>query len=173
MTESCQVQTARLPLRGRGDAFCGARLGNRERNFERPVRNAGAQRLRPADELPARRAAVRAGMGCWRSIPRAADCGCCSAAERCRAWRRIHRRSATRAAPAATSHSFFGVSVKVMSARPAETSRKLVSDRAHGRIVKSPFSNCFHSPRFTSLRLARISAPGEGVRWLGAAGLPL
>src|SRR5215472_1328330 len=41
---------------------------------------------------------------------------------------------ATKAAPAATSHSFFGVSVKVMSARPAATSPNLYATEPIGRI---------------------------------------
>src|ERR1700690_1422835 len=37
-------------------------------------------------------------------------------------------------------------------------------------MLNSADSNCFHSPRFTSLRLSRTSAPCRSLRWVGRAG---
>ena len=65
----------------------------------------------------------------------------------------------TSAAPAATSHSFFGTSVKVESASPAATRASLYATEPMFWILNPVLSKGFHSPRFTSLRLARTSAP--------------
>ena len=45
---------------------------------------------------------------------------------------------------------------------------ELISDRTHGTNVEfCADSNCFHSPRLTSLRLASTEAPRRSRRWLG------
>src|SRR5262249_24864012 len=79
----------------------------------------------------------------------------------------------TSAAPAATSHSFFGVKVNVVSASPADTSASLYATEPIGRMLNGAPRNCSHSPRLTSLRLASASAPTRVSRMLGEAGFPL
>src|SRR4051812_29615435 len=79
----------------------------------------------------------------------------------------------TRAAPAATSHSCFGVRVKVTSAFPAATSPSLYATEPMARMSAGLDLNHPHSPRSTSLRLARTSAPSNVILWLALAGWPL
>src|SRR6185369_6295072 len=70
----------------------------------------------------------------------------------------------TRAAPAATSHSCFGVSVNVASSNPADTRASLYATEPIGRTVNCVPSNCVHSPRLVSLLLARTTAPSRFLR---------
>src|SRR5215470_4394862 len=72
----------------------------------------------------------------------------------------------TRAVPAATSHSCFGVKVNVASAKPAATRASLYATEPVARIVNGAFSNCFHSPRLISLLLANTQAPFKLTRRL-------